>query len=137
MGDSAAGIPDALLVRVATAPAGWPDRLPPVPPGEQPVTVTVGDAAVLTSSGPALASGGYRSAGVHPAARLADGDPAADLLVPHALRRSHPGWWTRLRACAVRVFDPRYGPVLELLGGEIGQHVQARERTGTHPASRT
>lgn len=112
----------SVLVRVTALDRTWPRRLPPVP-GDAVLTVTVGHPDLLPVAVDDLVSGGYRIAGVASERRPVGRN--VDVLVPAALRTSHPDWWLRFAGDAERVFDLRLGPVLRVLAAEIDLHLRA------------
>lgn len=127
MDPPARGAPGTVLARLPAPDAARLRDLPPLPPGSRPVTVTLGTEALL-AAGPDLSRAGYLPAGVHPAARLADGTPAVDVLIPAPTRTANPDWWEALRGRAVRVFHLAHGPVLSVLAPELDLHRRARPR---------
>lgn len=125
MDPPARGAPGTVLARLPAPDAAHLRDLPPVPSGSPPVTVTLGSRALLVA-GPGLRRAGYLPAGVHAGARLADGTPAVDILVPAPTRTAHPDWWEALRSRAARVFHLAHGPVLSVLAPELALHRRAR-----------
>lgn len=121
---SAHGAPDGVLLRLAVHEDAWAEDLPPVPDG---FTVTVSfasdDAADL--HGPAVELLGYRIAGVATALGARD---CADVVVPSALARRHPGWWAAITACGGRVYDLGFGPVAAALDPVLALHHGAADR---------
>ena len=110
----------ALLVRIAAADADWVQGLPPVPPGWG-LTVSVAG-PVRDREAEALTARGYLLVGGLPDR----GAPrTADVLVPEGLRERERPWWWSFLLLAERVFDPRMGPVLALLGPVLERHLDA------------
>lgn len=115
--------PGSLLVRVAAAGPAWIASVPALPRGAATVvSATVSDAALAEIPADELVARGYRLAGVVPAPLDLAGD-AVDLLVPAALRETHPDWWAALLACADRAFDLDLGPVRVLLAPSLAAHL--------------
>lgn len=110
----------ALLVRIAASDADWVQSLPPVPPGWG-LTVSLAGPA-RDREAEALTARGYRLVGELPDR----GAPrTADVLVPEGLRERERPWWWSFLLLAERVFDPRMGPVLALLGPVLQRHMDA------------
>ena len=115
----------ALLVRVAASDADWVPGLPPVPPGWGLTVSLTGPARDREPA--ALAARGYRLVGE---LALRDAPRRADVLVPEGLRERERPWWWSFLLLAERVFDPRMGPVLALLGPILQRHVDALDAQG-------
>lgn len=115
-----AALDGALLVRVAATDTDWVPGLPPVPPGWG---LTVSLSGPARSEEPrALAARGYRLVGELPDR---GGRRTADVLVPEELRERERPWWWSFLLLAERVFDPRLGPVLAILGPVLQRHLEA------------
>lgn len=110
----------ALLVRIAASDRDWVPGLPPVPPGWGLTVSLAGPAREQEAA--SLAARGYRLIGELPARGASR---TADVLVPEELRERERPWWWSFLLLAERVFDPRLGPVLAVLGPVLQRHLDA------------
>jgi hypothetical protein len=110
----------ALLVRVTAGEPDWWTGLPPTPPGWG-LTLTLPGAGDERERS-ALAARGYRAV---PGPTSSAPARTADVLVPEELRELEGPWWRALLLVAERVFDPRLGPVLAVLGPVLQRHLDA------------
>ncbi|MFN2555375.1 MAG: hypothetical protein ABR592_00635 [Nitriliruptorales bacterium] len=112
---------EATLLRVLADPER-PLELPPVPAGH--VVTASASTSSLVGLLDELELRGYRSVGVH-AVLLGRPDlEVIDLLVPAALPRRSPAWWSAAVSCAEHVFRLEFGPVRSALRELLAVHAR-------------
>jgi hypothetical protein len=104
------------LVRLPVSDGPWAESLPPVPDGHR-VTVSFSSPALAEEHGEAVGLLGYV---VVPGPD--EGEQVAWLLVPAALARAHPRWWTTIRSRSDAVYRMAMGPVLRRFAALLRAH---------------
>jgi hypothetical protein len=106
------------LVRLPIGSGPWAESLPPAPDGHR-VTVSFSSPALAEEHGDAVRLLGYVLVN---GPDDEDTEPLAWLVVPAALARSHPRWWTTIRSRADAVYHLGMGPVLRQFAAVLRPH---------------